>query len=424
MSAFKKLKMWLGWCPNAAMLNKQEEYIVLYDGKYIDKIKGMGFRGFLGILHLVFAVWLIVTALSVLARPPLFPWYVMELNILMSGILLAVGVSSLLIFFGLIKSSNTQRILALVNLALLSLFFLYLSLFLPSGEPDLPLLDRPYINYLFGFKALILFTLIAGMPSILTLLMKPAGEKRAGFIKAALLIFLVAFASLGAYYLYLNEQKDGMVTEEIVKNGKYRLYKVDTGDLDPRYFGLREAYTYFLDSTDSTTGHPISKDTYEAMKFLSTKEGNRVLAWWDYELEIKAAGKEPVITYASQEIRQTVGRPSSLYDKFDSHEKVVDVSRFFTTDSEDVAKSIAEKYGANIVYVSRQRMNDVMMPIMLSIASPDIYAQNQDVIKSPEDYLNKLIKPTMGYKFNSGAELEYFEKIFENNDVYIYQLKK
>jgi len=29
----------------------------------------------------------------------------------------------------------------------------------------------------------------------------------------------------------------------------------------------------------------------------------------------------------------------------------------------------------------------------------------------------------MAYKFNNGVELKYFEKIFENKDVVIYQLK-
>ncbi len=30
----------------------------------------------------------------------------------------------------------------------------------------------------------------------------------------------------------------------------------------------------------------------------------------------------------------------------------------------------------------------------------------------------------MGYRFNSDAEFKYFDKIFENKDVVIYQLKK
>ncbi len=100
---------------------------------------------------------------------------------------------------------------------------------------------------------------------------------------------------------------------------------------------------------------------------------------------------------------------------------MADVSRFFATDSEDVAKSIAEKYGANIVYISRQRMNDLIM-VMIFAANPDFNPQNQD-IKTPEDYLEKMIKPTMAYKFNTGADTKYFDKIFENKDVVIYQMK-
>ncbi len=45
MNVFQKLRLWLGWCQNAAMLNKKEEiYMVSYGGRYIDKIKVMGFR--------------------------------------------------------------------------------------------------------------------------------------------------------------------------------------------------------------------------------------------------------------------------------------------------------------------------------------------------------------------------------------------
>ena len=97
INAIGKIKKFMGWCPNTAMLNKkEEEYMVSYEGKYIEKIKGMGFRGFLSVLHLVFAAWLIFTALRVLAKPMIFPWWYMEINIISSGILLVIGISSLL----------------------------------------------------------------------------------------------------------------------------------------------------------------------------------------------------------------------------------------------------------------------------------------------------------------------------------------
>jgi hypothetical protein len=418
------IKRALGWCPNAEILNKKEEiYMVSYEGKYIDKIKGMGFRGFLGALHLVFGIWLISTALWVLSKREIFPWWGMDINIISSGILLAIGVSSLMIFFNFVKSANVHRILAIVNLALLAGFFLYLSQFLVSSEFNYlsMFFVKIYNYYSFGLVTLSLFTLIVAIPNVLTFFSKPVVEKKKGFLTATLLVLIVAFAALGAYYLFLNNQKNSLLVEEF---GKIKLYRIEPGVSSGTMFGI--SYPYFIDSSGDTTGHLISKDTYEAMQFLRNKDGGRVLAWWDYELEIKAAGKEPVISYASEAIKTTIARPASLYDKFDSNEKVADVSRFFATDSEEVSKSIAEKYGANMVYVSRQRMND-LIPVMLMAADPDYYIQNKDVIniiKSPEDYLNKIIKPTMGYRFNSGAELKYFDKIFENKDVIIYQLKK
>ncbi len=54
------------------------------------------------------------------------------------------------------------------------------------------------------------------------------------------------------------------------------------------------------------------------------------------------------------------------------------ISKFFTTNSEDIAKGIAEKYGADIVYISRQRFND-LIEVMMFAAKPGFNAQNQDL---------------------------------------------
>ncbi len=427
MNVTEMIRKTMGWCPNAAFVNKKKEiYMVSTEGKYADKIKGLGFRGILGALHLVFGAWLIITALKVLAKVPIFPWYVMDINLISSGILLTVGISSIVIFFNFVKSANVHRILALVNIALLAVFSLYLSLSLISFESMQSIseflysvFDRPYYNYIFGTASLILFTLILGIPSILTFFSKPIGVRKTRYILATLLIFIIVSTSLGAYYLYLNKQKDSLLAEE---NGGYKLYRIDPSILDVRVYGSG-AYPYFLDSTSGTTGHPISKETYEAIQFLRNKEGGKVLAWWDYELEIKASGKEPVISYASKDIIQTIGRPSLLYDKFDSQYKVADVVKFFTTDSEEAAKSIAEKYGANLVYISRQRWHD-LFTAMFHIANPDINLQSYSDIRSSEAFDKKYYEPSMAYKFNSDANLKYFEKVFENKDVIIYQLKK
>ena len=68
-------------------------------------------------------------------------------------------------------------------------------------------------------------------------------------------------------------------------------------------------------------------------------------------------------------------------------------------------------------------MNE-LIPIMMLGANLNPDAQNQDISNSnTPEYFEKVIKTTMGYKFNSGAELNYFDKIFENKDVIIYQLK-
>ncbi len=133
--------------------------------------------------------------------------------------------------------------------------------------------------YSFGVMALSLFACIVAFPNVLTLFGKPVGGMKKGYFTATLLIFIVLIASLGAYYLYLGNQKNSMLSEEF---GDIKLYKV---------------------------------------------------ASWG----------------------------TAFYDKFETDEKVADVSRFFATDSEDVARNIALKYGANTVYVSRQRWHDLFM---------------------------------------------------------------
>ena len=71
-----------------------------------------------------------------------------------------------------------------------------------------------------------------------------------------------------------------MLAEEPVKNGEYRLYRVDPAA--PWAWGN----PYYLDAAGDTTGHPISKDTYEAIMFLRNKGNGKVLSWWNFELEI------------------------------------------------------------------------------------------------------------------------------------------
>ena len=81
--SFEYIKRMMGWCPNAEMQLKREGiYMDSYGVIVINKIKGMGFNGFVSILHLVYALWLVSTALRVLANVQIFPWYVMDGSVL------------------------------------------------------------------------------------------------------------------------------------------------------------------------------------------------------------------------------------------------------------------------------------------------------------------------------------------------------
>lgn len=409
----------MGWCPNAEIQVKKEGlYLDSYGVYFADKIKGVGFNGFLGVLHLVYAAWLVFTAIKVLGTVQAFPWYLMELTLISTGILLLLGVSSLMMFFNFLRSVNIQRVLASINVVLVIAFFLYLSQSLIRNEIPISVFEMPYNFYTFGIKSLITFTVILAVPNILALLSRPGEERKRQYIMTASVIFVLVFASLGGYYLYLNAQKDGMLMES---GDGYSLYRIDPAMHDAGIIGFYASYPYYLDSGSETTGHPISDSTYEAIQFLRSKESGSVLGWWDYDLEIRAANKEPVIAYASEEIKMTVARPISFYDTYESHEKVLDVSRFFTTDSEAAAKGIAEKYGSKYVYISRSRW-DVYFMVMHMAAWPDFRADEVGGYQSRE-FIEGYYEPSMAYKFNTGAEMEYFEKVFENEDVMIYELK-
>lgn len=169
ISITKAIRKMMGWCPNTSMMNIEEEMLMeMYDGEYIHRIKGIGFNGVIGILHLIYAVWLIGTALWVLSGVKFFPWYVLDITFISSGILLAIGITSLMIFLNFIKSANIHRVLAVVNIVLIAVFFMYLSQTLISNEQKFTLITlfaKPFYLYSFGIVSLPLFTIIMGFPN-------------------------------------------------------------------------------------------------------------------------------------------------------------------------------------------------------------------------------------------------------------------
>jgi hypothetical protein len=44
ISITEAIRKMMGWCPNASMINKEEEMLMeMYDGEYINRIKRIGF---------------------------------------------------------------------------------------------------------------------------------------------------------------------------------------------------------------------------------------------------------------------------------------------------------------------------------------------------------------------------------------------
>ena len=174
-------------------------------------------------------------------------------------------------------------------------------------------------------------------------------------------------------------------------------------------------------------GHVISQNTYDAIQFLGATNATNVLSWWDYALEIKIAGKDPVINYASENIKWTVARPSVI-EEYDSEEKVRDVANFFVYENEEESQEIAIKYNANYIFVHYPwDLWKFSAIVTASGKDPGDYIKvnfttNEEWMKEVE---NRTLakKDTIGIKMIYGDEVHGFEKVFENDDVRVYHVK-
>jgi len=174
---------------------------------------------------------------------------------------------------------------------------------------------------------------------------------------------------------------------------------------------------------------------YEGFSWLfnNTKEGETVLAWWDYADGIEKIGhRKVVIREASRNIKETIaGRhryPWSwieyeLWYPYESEDKVRDVANFFIAENPDESIRIARKYGANYVLVVYPY--DIWKFPAIVLASgkePDDYITGNFTIESIERR-EVVKKETVGIKMIYGDNIEGFEKVFDNRKMRIYKLK-
>ncbi|MEA1906889.1 MAG: hypothetical protein U9N12_08070, partial [Euryarchaeota archaeon] len=330
---------------------------------------------FVGVIHLALALYLISTALSVLSEPNtrMFSWWTMDINFVASGLLLTIGIISLVLSFSFVRRDNSYnnacKILALANIVLAITFFAYLHQYIAhirySGVAVLTM--APLSNYTFDLPTLIAYSVIILLPALLSIFMLfrstgksyIPGARKKSYLTLAITVLLVAATSggLGMYYNHLNQQKASMVVEEFGESQEIKLYALSDDFMADTWMDGQDI-SYFIDSEDFTSGRFISQDTYDAIRFLEETVGADavgavvVMAWWDSTLEIEAAGWAPVIRYVSEGIEHTVARPTTI-NEFEPDERVADVARFFVTGSVEEAKGIADEYGATIVYLPR-----------------------------------------------------------------------
>lgn len=163
-----------------------------------------------------------------------------------------------------------------------------------------------------------------------------------------------------------------------------------------------------------------------------------IISWWDYGAGIEEIShRRAVISEASREIKWTIAGmrkyPWSwieyeLWYPFESDERVRDVGSFFTAEDASEAIEIAEKYGAEYVFVVYP--DDIMKFYAMVMATgehPSKYlgeseaSTEEEMIKEIES--REIIKKeTIGTRLIYGDETKGFEKVFENNRVRIYKI--
>jgi len=417
----ESIRKLLGWCPMKEQARKEREFMFSNENRTVIGIKS-NTRIFLGVIHLVFAFYLVSTALRVLSEPNtrMFPWWIMEINFVASGLLLAIGIISLVLSFNLVRRDdsydNACKVLALANIGLAILFFAYLHQYMAHIRYGgvMTLVRGPFSSYTFDQPSLIIYSALIVLPSLLNIpvLLRSRHDisktsRKRSYMVLVITVFLVVAASagMGIYYNHLNQQKASMVIEEFENDQNIKLYQINDDFVRGTWMQGQDV-PYFIDSKGATSGRFVSQDTYDAIRFLSETDAAVVMAWWDPALEIKAAGKTPVICYASERIEHTVARPTSI-NKFEPDERVADVARFFATDSAEEAKSISEEYGATTIYVPRYY-------------GPGLFFAMTEALDAESGFR---YEESMYHRFISGDEPESFEKIFENVGVCIYRLR-
>lgn len=174
---------------------------------------------------------------------------------------------------------------------------------------------------------------------------------------------------------------------------------------------------------------------YEGFSWLlnNTKEGETVLAWWDYADGIEKIGhREVVIREASRNIEETIaGRQKyswswieyELWYPYESEDKVRDVANFFIAENSNESVKIARKYGADYVLVVYPDDMWKFPPIVLASGkNPDDYVTGNLTTESIERR-EVVKKETAGMKMIYGDNVEGFEKVFDNERMRIYKLK-
>ncbi|RLI77819.1 hypothetical protein DRP05_09080 [Archaeoglobales archaeon] len=382
----ERIKKLMGWCPMAV---KEEKKEFEANSSFGYELKHRGFRILFASAHLVIGIGLLLNVLYVIKNMPWFPGWMMEVDITASMLLSIIALFSIFIAFDIIGSDEAKKVLSLTSLIIILLLFVYLAGW--TANTSFSLLQSLQFNYTFTMQTLILFTLIIAVPNLLNLLRKGSYriERKTGIILILILILVPAvFASLG---YHINLQKSKLLIE---KGEEYEIYHA------AHYWG--PPAVVFVDSDKWSSGSAVSPKEYDALKFLKGLEDGKVMAWWDFGLRIKAlAKKEAVIYYGSEEIKRTIARPGNK--NYEPAEKVRDVATFFTTSNEDEAKAIMEKYEAAYVYFPK-----------------NMYLFNAMKFASG---LNTEYENSMYHRFENNLDMEYFEKLYENEYAVIYRLK-
>ncbi|AEA47833.1 hypothetical protein [Archaeoglobus veneficus] len=153
----------------------------------------------------------------------------------------------------------------------------------------------------------------------------------------------------------------------------------------------------------------------------NTSPDARFICWWDYAgMLMGYAGRYAVVYAPSKEILDTVVGWNAREEALIPHEIIKDVATALTSEDPEVSLKIAEKYGADCFYVTK---NDVSyFPIILRAAGKNMSEYIE--LSDNEWDVKKPVRNVLLARMLKGEDIPGFKLEYNDGNVIIYRVLK